>query len=483
VSTGLVWFRRDLRLADNPALTAAAEQHGKLLLVYVDSREEEGDWTAGAASCWWLHRSLASLDSALAAHGQRLLLFRGRAGEVLARLAGEHDLDAVYWNRLYDPALTARDAEVKAALKRAGIAARSFRAGLLLEPWEIETGAGKPYRVFTPFWRACQALLPPAAPIPAPRELPPGIGTGTPAMLMLDELGLEPRIPWYEGIADAWTPGEEAAQTRLEEFCSEVLKDYAKGRDVPARAGTSRLSPHLHYGELSPRSIWHRIQAEVGARGAHGGAEAFLRELGWREFAHHVLFHFPHTPQAPLNEKFADFPWRPGYEALLEAWQRGRTGLPIVDAGMRELWQTGWMHNRVRMIVASVLVKNIRAPWLDGARWFWDTLVDADLANNTLGWQWSAGCGADAAPYFRIFNPVRQGEKFDPDGEYVRRFVPELASVPDKWVHQPWTLPREEAERVGFRIGRDYPEPVIDLKESRAEALAALAVMKEQAPD
>ncbi|WP_405229545.1 cryptochrome/photolyase family protein [Lentisalinibacter sediminis] len=467
--TALIWFRRDLRLSDNPALRRAVDESDTIVPVFIHD-DEEGEWAHGSASRWWLHHSLAALDEALRQKGSRLVIRRGDPLAVLRELAGDTGADAVHWNRLYDPHLVQRDTRVKEGLAESGIRGRSEKAALLLEPWEIATGSGDPYRVFTPFWRRAKQELPPPETHEAPHTARPP--DTWPASLDLGELGYLPRIDWAGGFREQWTPGEAGARQRLETFADGALRDYDETRDIPAVDGVSRLSPHLHFGEISPRHAWHRIATR--AEDYPDGTEAWLRELGWREFAHHVLYHFPRTTDEPLYEKYRDFPWREDGEDMLEAWQRGRTGIPIVDAGMRELWHTGWMHNRVRMIVASLLVKNIRLHWLEGARWFWDTLVDADLANNTMGWQWSAGCGADAAPYFRIFNPVRQGERFDGDGSYVRRWVPELEHVPDRYVHEPWKLPADEARRIGFTLGRDYPRPIVDLKQSRKEALEAL---------
>jgi len=471
VSAGsaLVWFRRDLRLSDNPALRRAVDENETIIPVFIHD-DDEGEWTHGAASRWWLHHSLAALDQALRSKGSRLVVRRGEPLAVLRELAGDTGADSVYWNRMYDPHVVQRDTVVKEGLAEAGIRARSEKGGLLLEPWEIATGSGDPYRVFTPFWRRAQQNLPPPDALEAPHTARPP--DSWPASLHLAELGYLPAVDWAEGLREHWTPGEAGGRQRLETFADGALRDYDETRDIPAVDGVSRLSPHLHFGEISPRHAWHRICAR--AEDYPDGTEAWLRELGWREFAHHVLYHFPRTTNEPLYEKYRDFPWREDGKDMLRAWQRGRTGIPIVDAGMRELWRTGWMHNRVRMIVASLLVKNIRLHWLAGARWFWDTLVDADLANNTMGWQWSAGCGADAAPYFRIFNPVRQGERFDGDGSYVRRWVPELEHLPDRYVHEPWKLPAEEARRIGFTPGEDYPRPIVDLKQSRKEALEAL---------
>jgi deoxyribodipyrimidine photo-lyase len=478
--TAIVWFRRDLRLTDNPALVAACEQARQVVALYVHAPEEDGEWAPGGASRWWLHHSLARLDAALRARGGRLVLRRGESLAALQDVVRETGAESVYWNRLYDPSRIAHDTHIKAALREAGLTCESFNAALLHEPWEVRTGQGDPYRVFTPFWRTCAARLdtlpaPLAAPsaVPAPPSAPQG--------LALEELALLPRVRWDAGLHQAWTPGEAGALAQLEAFTDGALGAYAEGRNRPDRPETSRLSPFLHFGEVGPRQCLAAARNAVAARpAARASAESFVRELGWREFAHHLLHHFPHTPAAPLDTRFDAFPWEPN-DAWVEAWQRGRTGYPIVDAGMRELWQTGWMHNRVRMIAASLLTKNLRQPWLAGARWFWDTLVDADLASNTLGWQWTAGCGADAAPYFRVFNPMLQTERFDPDRAYLRRWLPELARLPDRWIHCPWEAPAAVLADAGVELGRDYPRPIVDFRDSRAAALAAYGSIKRPA--
>ena len=460
---GIVWFRRDLRLSDNPALAAALSRHDRVLPIYIHDPRGEAPWAPGAASNWWLHHALSDLDSQL---DGGLLICRGAADEVLSRLLGETQAGAVYWNRVYEPAAIERDRSLKASLTRAGFAVRSHNASLLYEPWELEKKSGGAFRVFTPFWKTLRAR---GLPDPV-RHQPPGPGDlQAPAGLggvALDGLGLRPKIPWDTGIAAHWTPTRAGGEGRLEEFLTVGLEHYAGGRDHPAEDHVSALSPYLHFGQLGVREV-------AAACGRVGGvAEDYLRELAWREFAHHLLYHFPQTPDEPLDARFAEFPWRDD-PAAMEAWQCGETGVPLVDAGMRELWTTGWMHNRVRMVVASFLTKNLLLRWQAGAAWFWDTLVDADLANNTLGWQWTAGCGADAAPYFRVFNPVRQGERFDSAGRYVRRWIPELAGLPDKWVHQPWAAPDAVLAEAGISLGRDYPRPIVDLAASRKRALAA----------
>ncbi len=477
--TGVVWFRRDLRLADNPALHEACKRCTRLVPVYIHAPEEDGDWPPGAASRWWLHRSLAALDAALRAIGSRLLIRRGGSLDALCALIAESGAAVVYFNRLYEPLSQRRDRTVARALLARGTAVVEGNAALLHEPWVIANAQGRPYKVFTAYARACRragletrARLAPTS-LPAP---PPGL-TG----VALEALGLWPRVPWDAGLRETWRPGEAGAWARLADFVERGLSDYATGRDRPGTAGTSRLSPHLHFGEIGPRQVLAAVEAHVGAERRAGTvrqAEAFVRELLWREFAHHLLHHFPRTPEAPLDERFARFRWRGAHAGALRAWQGGRTGLPIVDAGLRELRATGWMHNRVRMIAASLLVKNLLIPWQAGARWFWDTLVDADLASNTLGWQWVAGCGADAAPYFRIFNPVTQGRRHDPDGRYVRRWLPELAALPARHVHAPWRAPEGVLRSAGLVLGRDYPHPMVDLGTSRAEALARFAEIK-----
>lgn len=393
----IVWFRLDFRLADNPAL-AAAMKRGSVVPVFIWAPEEERPWEPGAASRWWLHHSLKALAKTLGG----LVIRRGPSLDALRQLVKETGATAVFWNRRYEPALINRDTAVKQALLANGLQVETFNSALLFEPWEIKTGSGGPYKVFTPFYRACLAKGVNAKVLNAPRptDLKPA------SSLKLEELGLLSSLNWADGFVGQ--PGEAGALRQLKKFQS---AGYTLTRDLPSVEGTSRLSPHLHFGEISPRQLW-----------ALAMAEPYRRQLIWREFAHHLLYHFPHTADAPLRPEFARFPWRDDPQGL-RAWQRGRTGFPIVDAGMRELWATGWMHNRARMIVGSFLVKDLLLPWQEGARWFWDTLVDADLANNTLGWQWVAGCGADAAPFFRIFNPARQQEKFDPKGGYCRRWV------------------------------------------------------------
>ena len=467
MTTALLWFRRDLRLADNPALLAALACCERVIPIYIDSAEDAQD---GAAARWWRHHSLAALNEELRQRGSRLLLRHGDALEVLRSLIGETGATQVYWNCVYEPAAIARDSSIKQALRTDGISVTRSNALLLNEPWQLLKADGTPYRVFTPYWNAAQKRGFDLAPQAAPATLPPV--PPTLASEPLEALQLLPRIRWDAGLAAQWRPGEAGATQRLAEFLDSALTGYAVERDRPDHAGTARLSPHLHHGEISPQRLMSAIQQHITLQrdaGLTQHAESWLRQLVWREFAHQLLYHFPHTANEPLDARFARFPWRRDYAEDLIAWQYGDTGIPIVDAGMRELWHTGWMHNRVRMITASFLTKNLLIPWQEGARWFMDTLVDADLANNTMGWQWVAGCGADAAPYFRIFNPVTQGEKFDPQGNYVRRWLPELSGLADRHIHQPWTAPQHPAH---------YPPPRVDLKASRECALEAYASIK-----
>ena len=478
-TTAVIWLRRDLRLTDNPVIDLALARGERLVPVYIQAPEEEAPWQPGAAARWWLHHSLSSLDQGLRALGSGLIVARGHSLTELRRIARAVGAGAVYWGRLYDPATTTRDTRIKQALRGDGLRCESLKSHVLWEPWDLATAERGPYRVFSAFWRKAVAGLGGDAPTPAPTALPP-LPDGLDS-LPLEELRLLPRMGWDLGLATTWRPGEPAALAALDRFIEQAATDYVTGRDRPGVFGTSRLSAHLHFGEIAPRLVVQCLGARMPG-GFTGAAEPFVRELGWREFAHHLIYHFPETPGEPLDRRFARFPWRDPAcadgAALLVAWQRGRTGIPLVDAGMRELWRTGWMHNRVRMVVASLLTKNLRLPWQAGARWFWDTLVDADLAANTLGWQWTAGCGADAAPYFRVFNPVLQGERFDPDGSYVRCWCPELARLPDRYLHQPWTAPAGILAAAGVRLGEDYPAPVVDLAESRREALAAWGHVK-----
>ncbi len=465
----LVWLRNDLRLSDNPALAAATETGRPVVVTYLLDEESPNIRPLGGAARWWLHHSLSALASELEKNGGRLTLRRGPADAEIQALAKDVGAAGDYWNRRYDPAGTAVDTQLKSALKDTGRDAKSFKATVLFEPWEVQTGAGEPYRVYTPFMKACRNKGLDAAAIAAPRvvhamEKPP-------ATDRLEDWALLPVKPdWAGGLRDAWRPGEQSARARLEAFVEHALTGYAKARDFPGEDGTSRLSPSLRFGEISPR----QILAALGDAAEGDDGTKFVNELIWREFCAGLLHHFPKLPDENFQTKFDAFPWRNDTDALA-AWRKGRTGYPIVDAGMRQLWRTGWMHNRVRMIVGSFLVKHLLLDWRLGEAWFWDTLVDADPANNAAGWQWIAGSGADAAPYFRVFNPVLQGEKFDPDGAYVRRWVPELSELPDTTIHAPWTAAPLE------RAACDYPDPIIEHRHARARALDAYEAVKSAA--
>jgi len=470
----IVWFRQDLRLADNPALQAAAASGAPIIPVYILDDDAPGDWKPGGASRWWLHHSLKALSEDLQELNGRLIFMKGAAQAQLETLIKETDAQAVYWNRLYEPWARDRDERIKSALKDDGIKARSFNGSLIVEPWDIATKTGNPYKVFTPFWKTLKSDHAPAEPTGRP-EAP--VFSEYKGGLSLEAFELLPTQPdWSGGIKARWTPGETAAHGRLGQFLKQAVTDYPDRRNLPGENGTSRLSPHLHLGEISPRQVWHAVKQSDHAR--TDGADTYLSEIAWREFSYNLLYHFPDLPDANFQSKFDAFEWDDNAEAL-KAWQRGRTGYPIVDAGMRELWSTGWMHNRVRMIVASFLIKDLFIHWREGEAWFWDTLVDADLASNSASWQWTAGSGADAAPYFRVFNPVGQSEKFDPKGDYLRKWIPELADLPNKVIHAPWTADKTVLSRAGVTLGETYPKPIVDHGDARKRALAAFEKIKD----
>lgn len=458
----LLWFRQDLRLSDNPALVAAARK-GAVIPVYILDDEAPGQWKRGGASRWWLHHSLTALDADLQKHGSKLILRRGPALKVLQSLITETGAQAVHWNRQYEPWAIARDKHVKEQLKAQNLHTESFNASLLREPWEMKTGTGGPYRVFTPFWRAVRADMPALELPQAPRQIPGPAKWPTTEPLASWKL-LPTKPDWAAGFGPLWTPGERGARKRLDAFLSKALDGYASNRDRPDIEATSRLSPHLHFGEISPRQVCKAAMAQAQSQGKESGADKFMSEVGWREFSYHLLYHFPHLPERNYREAFDAFPWNDD-DTAFRKWTRGQTGYPIVDAGMRELWATGYMHNRVRMVAASFLIKHLLIPWQRGEAWFWDTLLDADLANNAASWQWVAGSGADAAPYFRIFNPVMQGEKFDTAGIYVRRWIPELKDCPDRFIQRPWEAPDFTSLR--------YPAPIVEHTMARDRALKA----------
>ncbi|WP_031432820.1 cryptochrome/photolyase family protein [Methylomarinum vadi] len=475
----ICWFRNDLRLSDHAALHAAVASGRPLMALYILDDSNAGRWRQGSASRWWLHHSLMSLQRSLAKLGGDLCLRRGNPLTIIPELLAETGAKALYFTRAYEPWAGTVEKALHSRLHKE-IDIQRFPGALLFEPEQIKTKAGDPFKVFTPFWKACLQARQADSCLPAPESI--NFYSHAPYSEDLPSWRLLPTSPdWAGGLREAWQPGEEGAWGTLENFLQTSLTHYAAQRDRPDLRATSCLSPYLHFGELSPRQLWLAIRGWQDTHaGATKGAESFLRELGWREFCWHLLFHWPKLPEEPFQQQFAAFPWQRD-AALLQAWQQGRTGYPIVDAGMRELWQTGWMHNRVRMIAASFLVKDLLQPWQDGEAWFWDTLVDADLANNAGGWQWVAGCGADAAPYFRIFNPVLQGKKFDLEGVYVKRWLPELSALPAKHIHEPWLAPNAVLRQAGITLARDYPFPLVDHAEARQRALASFQQSKHSA--
>lgn len=464
----ILLFHRDLRLRDHAALKNASDTGHSIIPLYIHDNTIPEENREGGASLWWLNHSLSELDRALRQRGSRLILRKGSRLTELERIVAETHAESVFISRRYAPWEERQDQEIA---QRLSVPYRRFRGYLLFEPEDVKTKSGTPFRVFTPFFKACLAL---GSPFPADNTVPEIAAPSTwPVSEELRDWCLLPSKPdWSGGISSSWNPGEAGALERLDAFRS-VVDRYDEDRDRPDREGTSRLSPHLHFGEISPRACWLEFSSESGL----GGRNAFLRELIWREFSYHLLAQFPDMAQIPLQKKFLKFPWRVDHQNLT-AWQRGRTGYPIIDAGMRQLWKTGWMHNRVRMIVASFLIKHLLIGWQNGQNWFWDTLVDADPANNAASWQWVAGCGADAAPFFRIFNPMTQGAKFDPNGNYVREWVPEISQLPAKFIHEPWLAPPQILARTNIRLGDSYPWPIVDHKLARQRALDTLNRIK-----
>lgn len=462
----IVWFRQDLRLRDNPALLAAHESGQPIIPLYILDDVNSGEWRMGGASRWWLQQSLKALNKNL---DDALVFEKGNPEDILKDMVRETGADKIYWNRCYEPWRIQRDKDIKKNLNDNALKVQSFNGSLLFEPHQVLKEDGTPYRVFTPFFK--KGCLGRAGEPRFPTAKPGHLNLYHYQRLKLDDLDLIPTIKWYQTISKEWSPGEEGATERLDAFINNGLMGYKEGRNFPARKNVSRLAPHLHFGEISPNEAWYAIKTGMIANQCENDGAHYLSELGWREFSNSLLYHFIDMPRANLQKKFDHFPWIEDHDAL-KAWQTGQTGYPIVDAGMRELWQTGYMHNRVRMIVGSFLVKNLLLHWHHGEDWFWDTLLDANLANNSAGWQWIAGCGADAAPYFRIFNPITQGQKFDPSGEYIRRFVPELVKLPNKYLNSPWEAPDNILEYAGIKLGKNYPKPIVDLKSSRERALS-----------
>lgn len=469
----LVWFRQDLRLRDNPALQYAAS-NGSVITLYIKDTDCPEKVRLGGASQWWLHHSLLSLNASLEG---KLHHRQGNALASLLNVCEKHQIEEVVWNRCYEPWQIQRDTQIKAALLKRNIKVKSFNGSLLWEPWEVLKKDGTPYKVFTPYYRkGCLVQAAPRLPLAKPDTLQ--LNYHADDDQGLDDLALMPNITWYKTMQAQWQPGEAGASRNLSEFLPSRMQAYKDERNYPEIVGTSRLSPHLHFGEISPNQIWYAAIDTMQGNVSQEGIDCYLSELGWREFSNYLLFHFPDLPDKNFNSKFDRFPWLNDPSAL-KAWQRGQTGIPIIDAGMRELWQTGYMHNRVRMVVGSFLVKNLLLNWREGERWFWDCLVDADLAANSASWQWVAGSGADAAPYFRIFNPVLQGQKFDKNGNYVKKYCPELAKLPPKYIHNPWEAPDNILAYAGIKLGDEYPNPIVDLKASRQRALDALAASKD----
>ncbi len=476
-SKRLIWLRNDLRTSDNPALWHALHDGGRACAVYVLDERSENGRPLGAAARWWLHESLRVLASDLGQLGVEMRLRRGRSERIVPDLAQAEQVQAVYWNAAHGPCERQRDDGIASTLRAAGIKTAHYQANTLFAPDDVLTLTGTPYRVFTPFWKAALRRGMARAPYGVPASSVPR-SDNRKALAVLGRWALQPRQPdWAAGFADHWRPGEAGAKAALEKFLKEGLVHYGIATDIAAGAGASRLSPHLRFGEISPFQIWHALDMHM-ARGdaPQARADKFLAEIGWREFCVHMLAHLPDLARRNVRSRFDTLAWRADRTGL-SAWRRGETGYPIVDAAMRQLWQTGWMHNRLRMVVASFLCKHLMIDWRAGETWFWDTLVDADAASNPANWQWVAGCGADAAPYFRIFNPMTQGAKFDPQGAFVRRFIPALEKVPDRYVHAPWTMPPLLAQTAGFEPGVSYAAPIVDHEGARKRALAAFRAL------
>ena len=464
----IVWFRQDLRLNDNPALKKACDE-GEIIPLFI---LDENDRSLGGASKWWLHHSLKKLEASLGG----LVFRKGDPLSILKSLIEKTGASGVYWNRGYEPHIVERDTDIKSSLSENEFNARSFNGSVVREPWEIETGSGGPYKVYTPFWKANLAKG-----IPAPLEKPSEIRLSSLEGLgdRLEDWSLLPSDPdWADGWETLWSPGEEGAMQRLKDFLSDGIEGYGELRNRPDLPNVSRLSPHIKHGEISPRQICKIANAHAEKNKNHAeDVKKFVAEIGWRDFANHLLFHFPEIPTKNWKPAFDDYPWRENAEDL-KKWQKGMTGYPMIDSGMRELWHTGYMHNRIRMLVGSFLVKHLQLHWSHGEEWFWDTLLDADMANNTTSWQWISGSGADAAPYFRIFNPISQGPKFDPNGDYVRKWCPELSKLPNKLLHAPHEATKDELQDAGIELGKDYPAPMVDHKQAREAALDGYEVVK-----
>jgi deoxyribodipyrimidine photo-lyase len=473
MTTSIVWFRQDLRIKDNPALKAASD-NGDIIPVYILDSSAPDKADLGGASKWWLHHALMDLAQSL---DEKLIVKEGDAKEILTSLAEQYNATHILWNRMYEPWARKRDADIKSHFKDSDVIAKSMNGSLLWEPWEVLKKDGTPYKVYTPYYRnGCLSRPDPRYPLPKPEITIEQSIPGN-AVKDIEALALLPTIGWDSGMAKMWTVSEQAAGSKLHWFINEAITEYSEQRNLPAVRGTSQLSPYLHFGQISPNQVWYAIKDGFNGNVSGEGVDTYLSEIGWREFSYYLLYHFDDMQKRNFNSKFDKFPWRSAKQDL-SAWQRGKTGVPIVDAGMRELYETGYMHNRVRMIVGSYLVKNLLIDWREGEQWFWDCLVDADTASNSAGWQWVAGSGADASPYFRIFNPVLQSEKFDKEGKYIKTYCPELKDLPKKFIHKPWEAPQEILRNANVSLGDTYPEPLVDLKESRQRALDAFAQIK-----
>ena len=463
----IFWFRQDLRLADNPGLSEAISK-GIVLPIYIYDDINSNEYEMGSASKWWLHNSLEKLNDSL---NNKLSVYKGDALKILESLTKSYDVESISWNRCYEPWRIKRDKNIKSEIEKKGIEVNTFNGSLLWEPFNILKTDGTPYRVFSPYYRkGCLNAAPPRIPLKSPEIS--SLFKDEYNKLTIEDLSLIPKVHWFDEMEKLWKPGEVGAQEKLYDFLDDGLVGYKEGRNFPSQKNVSQLSPHIHLGEISPNQVWYAAKQKEDETGIEKDLAHFLSELGWREFSYNLLYHFPTLPRENLQKKFDNFPWQENTD-FSDKWKKGHTGYPIVDAGMRELWQTGYMHNRVRMIVGSFLVKNLLLHWHEGEKWFWDCLIDADLASNSASWQWVAGSGADAAPYFRIFNPISQGIKFDPEGEYTKKFLPELRDLPIKYLYSPWEAPADVLEQANIKLGENYPKPIVDLKESREKALDA----------
>ena len=470
-NVSIFWFRQDLRVHDNPGLTSALSL-GNVLPIYILDDINSNQHRMGAASRWWLHNSLKNLNKRLE---NKISFYLGDPLKILGDLIKKFEIKNVFWNRCYEPWRIERDTQIKSYFNKKNINVETFNSSLLWEPWNILKSDKTPYKVFTPFYRkGCLMSNPTREPLQEPSL--ESLIRDKEINTTLDSLKLIPKIKWYKEMESLWEPGEEGATKKLREFLNNGLNGYKEGRNFPGKKNVSQLSPHMHFGEISQNEVWYKAKS-IGDSETSKDLDHFLSELGWREFSYNLLFHFPGLPKENLQEKFNNFPWKKDSD-LLTKWQKGLTGYPIIDAGMRELWQTGYMHNRIRMIVGSFLVKNLLLHWHEGEKWFWDCLIDADLASNSASWQWVAGSGADAAPYFRIFNPITQANRFDPEGEYILKFIPELKELPIKYLFSPWEAPEEILKSANVTLGVDYPKPIVDLKESRDAALEAFSTIR-----